>query len=65
MGWNNEDFDSYWARELFLNKKLLLNHIKDEDMMAHSLSKVTAALMLAYNKRRVGLWADADVYQYM
>ena len=31
----------YWARELFLNKKLLLNHIRDEDMMADSLSKVT------------------------
>ena len=31
----------YWARELFLNKKLLLNHINDEEMMADSLSKVT------------------------
>ena len=30
-----------WARELYLEKKLLLNHIRDEDMMADSLSKVT------------------------
>ena len=31
----------FWARELYLEKKLLLNHIRDEDMMADSLSKVT------------------------
>lgn len=31
----------FWARELYLEKRLLLNHIRDEDMMADSLSKVT------------------------
>ena len=31
----------FWARQLYLEKKLLLDHIRDEDMMADALSKVT------------------------
>ena len=31
----------FWARELYMEKKLLLNLVRDEDMMADALSKVT------------------------
>ena len=31
----------FWARELYLQRKIDLNHIKDEGMVADALSKVT------------------------
>ena len=43
----------------------LLENMYGDLQMRALADQVRAALMLAYNKRRVGLWADADVYQYM